>query len=110
MEDGEEYYQQNIFPKTGPQNICFWCIPSVSHTDDACEAKPEKSQFQLRIQEALHDLGHDVTNLVTVLGMRKSWHFALTSEDTDTGLGNLLTHTFPAISGDEPYLYSYCTH
>lgn len=88
----------------------FWCILSVSHTDCACEAKPENSHFQLKIQKVLHDLGHDVTNLVTALGVRKSWHFALTPEDADTGLGNLLPHTFPAVSGDEPHLYSYCTH
>lgn len=66
---------------------CFWCILSVSHTDCACEAKPENSHFQLKIQKVLHDLGHDVTNLVTALGMGKSWHFALTPEDADTGLG-----------------------
>lgn len=89
---------------------CFWCILSVSHTDCACEAKPENHHFQLKIQKVLHDLSHDVTNSVTALGMRKLWHFALTPEDAHTGLGNLLPHTFPAVSGHEPHLYSYCTH
>ena len=108
--DGEECWHQNIFSKTGAHEICFWYILSVWRTDLCMWGKHENSCSQLRIQEALHYFSHVGTISGNVLGMGRSQHFALMSEDAEAGPGKVLPRTVPAMSGDEPWLYSDCTH